>query len=273
VTELRWILAAACAVLLLGIVWWGRRRSAQAPGRSELREPTVNTAEAVAAEPREFGPATRDRRASPLEPLSIKTAQFEEFELDTKPMIPTLRPVDAIPSEARGASAAATAAAAPTTAAPADSSPRAVAPAARVGAADEPAPAAEMKRIVTLRISALKDAPWNGVDLMTALEDHGLAHGRYQVFHRKHADGRTMFCAASLVEPGSFDLALMPRQEFRGVSLFAILPGPLPPAQTFDAMLGAAEELALALNGVVQDAAGQPLTPERTAALRLEVDG
>ena len=31
--------------------------------------------------------------------------------------------------------------------------------------------------------------------------------GRYQVFHRKHVDGRSMFCVASLIEPGTFDVA------------------------------------------------------------------
>ncbi len=50
---------------------------------------------------------------------------------------------------------------------------------------------------------------------MAALELHGLAFGRYQVFHRKHSDGRSLFCVASLIEPGTFDLA---RDAGRGVS-------------------------------------------------------
>ena len=48
-----------------------------------------------------------------------------------------------------------------------------------------------------------------GPQLMAALELHGLAFGRYQVFHRKHVDGRSLFCVASLIEPGTFDIAAM----------------------------------------------------------------
>ena len=51
--------------------------------------------------------------------------------------------------------------------------------------------------------------------LMAALELHGLAYGRYQVFHRKHVDGRSLFCVASLIEPGTFDVARMASEEFR----------------------------------------------------------
>ncbi len=41
VAEFRWILLGLSLVLLLGIWWWGTRRSAQAPGKSELRETTA----------------------------------------------------------------------------------------------------------------------------------------------------------------------------------------------------------------------------------------
>ncbi len=67
---------------------------------------------------------------------------------------------------------------------------------------------------------------------------HGLAYGRYQVFHRRHVDGRSLFCVASLVEPGTFDVARMATEEFRGVTLFAVLPGPVEPLLTFDELLG-----------------------------------
>ena len=106
---------------------------------------------------------------------------------------------------------------------------------------------------------------------MAALELHGLAYGRYQVFHRKHSDGRSLFCVASLIEPGTFDLARMAEEEFRGVTLFAVLPGPLEPLQTVDALLATARELAGDLPGTVQDAKGMPLSPQRAAALREDV--
>ena len=122
-----------------------------------------------------------------------------------------------------------------------------------------------------MRVSAAGDSLWPGRQLAAVFESIGLTHGRYQVFHRRHPDGRTLFCVASLVEPGTFDPARMPAEEYRGVSLFAVLPGPIPPLQTLDLMLGTAHDMAQALSGVVQDGKGQPLTLQRASALREDV--
>jgi cell division protein ZipA len=91
------------------------------------------------------------------------------------------------------------------------------------------------------------------------------------VFHRKHSDGRTQFCAASLVEPGTFSLESMPHQGFRGLTLFAVLPGPVEPLRTLDALLDTAGALAQTLDGTLQDSDGLPLTLERVAELHEEV--
>ncbi|MDE2347137.1 MAG: cell division protein ZipA C-terminal FtsZ-binding domain-containing protein, partial [Gammaproteobacteria bacterium] len=131
--------------------------------------------------------------------------------------------------------------------------------------------ASERQKIITLRIVALGDARWSGQKLLDAFEMQGLAFGRYQVFHRNHADGRSLFCVASLVEPGTFDLERMPDQEFRGLSCFAVLPGPLEPLQTYEALIATARRLAESLTGMVQDGRGLPLSPQRAASLRDEV--
>jgi cell division protein ZipA len=171
----------------------------------------------------------------------------------------------------------------------AEAAPLAASTASRVelrhGSAEEPSgadkapPAApaqspnvsETQRIVTVRVCAAGDSRWTGTELMAALEAHGLAHGRYKVFHRKHSDGRTLFCAASLVEPGTFDIEKMPGEEFRGLSLFAVLPGPADPLQTIDALIATAADLAETLHGDVQDSRGVPLTAQRAEALREDV--
>ena len=129
---------------------------------------------------------------------------------------------------------------------------------------------AERQRIVSVRVAAGEEM-WQGADLLTVLEDLGLAHGRYQVFHRKHSDGRTLFCAASLVEPGTFDLAAMPEEEYRGLTLFAVLPGPADPLQTIDAMIVTAQDIAQALHGTVQISKGVPLSAQDVATLREDV--
>jgi cell division protein ZipA len=137
--------------------------------------------------------------------------------------------------------------------------------------AERTANASPKQKIVTLRVCAAGDSRWPGTTLMAALEAQGLAFGRYQVYHRNHADGRSMFCVASLVEPGSFEPARMAEQEFRGITAFAVLPGPAPPLHTVDALLATAHGLAESLSGQLQDAGGTPLSVQSATVLREEV--
>jgi cell division protein ZipA len=326
--QLRWILAGLGAIAIAAIWWWSTRRSTQAPGNSELRESTVMPLQGLAtaadgpergsgerppprdhAELRDRTEARYERAVSPLEPLSIRTADFERVPILDLPMTEN-RPaehardeeVDYIESSMSGLSGdpdhsidvdidfggdeqpAANERAAP---APSVPPPRA-APASPSQAplnltsgtensdrmaAVEPAAAnlSEQQKIVTLRICAVGDERWSGRDLMSALEGHGLAFGRYQVYHRKHADGQSIFYVASLIEPGTFDASHMAEEDFRGVSMFAVLPGPIEPLQAVDALLATARELARELSGTVQDAKGMPFSPQRIATLREDV--
>ena len=347
-TELRLILLALSLVLLAGIWWWGARKSTQAPGKSELREPSMSEPprrEAVvetvvdldltpvAAE--EPATPTRDWGVPPFEPLSIRTTEYDRVPVLDGPMMvqadslsainsaPAMKPMRASdapmltptpasivePMEALETSAqevapeiapeitpagtpetaaptSATTASPPFPAPPLSPAPpaRPASPAAarvptlvaensdRIAVAPTRVPnASEQQKIVSIRVCAPGEGRWPGTALLAALESHGLAYGRYQVFHRKHIDGRSLFCVASLVEPGSFDVAHMATDEFRGVTLFAVLPGPVEPLLTVDELLSAARGLAQDLSGMVQDAKGVPLSPQRAAALRDDV--
>jgi cell division protein ZipA len=288
--ELRWILAGVGVVAIAAIWWWSSRRSGQAPGQAELRESSVVPLQSVAAaevrdtpsEPRER-PPIRDRSISPLEPLSIHTSDFEPVldlptvDIDLPHEVGSLEEEDYIESSLSELDADAEDAAgpvredAPTAAEPAAWEPPLSAAAAPAQAPLDLPPAAERQKIVTLRVCAVGDGRWSGRDLTSALEGHGLAYGRYQVYHRKHVDGRSIFCVASLIEPGTFDAANMADEEFRGVSMFAVLPGPLEPLQAIDALLNTARELARDLSGTVQDGNGMPFSPQRIAALREDV--
>jgi cell division protein ZipA len=276
--ELRWILLGLSLPLLAGIWWWTARRAGQAPGNAELRESTPPL------DPRHAGAGDDDMRAEPeprdwgvppFEPLNIHTADFDHVPvLDGPMMVDT----DSAPAPAPVPAAAARAAV-PRPAASMRTLPSITVPLAEHGdraAAVTPPPSApeaasESQRIVTIRVCTVGETRWTGTQLMTALELHGLAFGRYQVFHRKHVDGRSLFCVASLIEPGTFDPTEMPDQEFRGVTLFAVLPGPLQPLETMDELLGTARGLAEELSGMVQDSKGIPLSPQRAAALREDI--
>ena len=262
--ELRWILLALSVPLLAGIWWWTARRSGRIPGNAELRESMGKSPETLPAfDPRYADsddadsasrgvtpqPGSRDWGVSPLEPLSVHTAEFDEVPVLDGPMM-----VHADPAPTMQPRAEAPPPGLPTPA------PNATAP-----------QTSDLQRIVTIRVCAVGETRWNGTRLMAALETHGLAFGRYQVFHRKHADGRSLFCVASLIEPGTFDVVEMADQEFRGITLFAVLPGPMQPLETVDELLGTARGLAEELSGMVQDGKGMPMSPQRAAALREDI--
>jgi len=286
--ELRWILLGLSLLLLGGIWWWGARRSAQAPGNPELREltpssepqrhdPVVDNLDSERAPALE--PKTHEWGVPPLEPLSIRTGDYDRVPVLDGPMMVN---GDAAPSlMSRAPQATAPQATAPQATAPQATTPQIMAaPSGRVPTlSPEPidrsavAPAhapnsSQQQRIITVRVCAAGEERWPGATLLAALESHGLAYGRY---HRRHVDGRSLFCVASLVEPGTFDLTQMANEEFRGITLFAVLPGPVDPILTTDQLLAAARGLAQELAGMVQDAKGMPLSPQRAAALREDV--
>ncbi len=237
---------------------------------------------------------SRDWGVPPLEPLSIRTADFdsvpdvdrpmmiqvdsmdETFDLSTSPPELSAEIEEPEPVLSPAPSRVPPPPPTPLQPPPILEPPPKVRPntenADRQGAASPQAPnASEKQKIVTLRVCAVGDARWAGANLMATLEGHGLAFGRYQVYHRKHNDGRSIFCVASLIEPGTFDISSMANDEFRGVSMFAVLPGPLDPLQTVDALLATARDLARELSGTVQDGRGMPFSPQRVTALREDV--
>jgi cell division protein ZipA len=279
--ELRWILLGLSVLLLAVIWWWSARRSAQSPGNPELREPTPpldpryanSDDEDMRAQPR-----PRDWGVPPFEPLSIRTAEFDHVPVFAGPILINADPAplpdtdaSSVPITASDVVAAPLAPAAPEPVAASAVAPRPAPPAGPISVSAADRNAAELQRIVTIRVCAVGEGRWSGVQLMAALEQHGLAFGRYQVFHRKHADGRSLFCVASLVEPGTFDLAEMTDQEFRGVTMFAVLPGPTAPLETLDELIATARGLAQELSGMVQDNKGMPFSPQRAAAVREEI--
>ena len=211
-------------------------------------------------------PKSRDWGVPPFEPLNIRTAEFDQVPVLAGPILINAEPAPFSDPDPKSLPIMASAPTLTPTPSPAPSP--APAPAA---AGLAPRNAAEEQKIVTIRVCAVGEARWSGAQLMAALGRHGLAFGRYQVFHRKHADGRSLFCVASLVEPGTFDIAAMADQEFRGVTLFAVMPGPTAPLETLDELVTTARGLAEDLSGMVQDSKGMPLSPQRAAALAAEI--
>ena len=112
-----------------------------------------------------------------------------------------------------------------------------------------------------------------GDDLILNLRGAGMRHGRFGIFHRYAGDDekKVIFSAASLVEPGSFDLENVKDQKIPGISLFMVLPGPLDGCQAFDLMMETGRSLTKALHAELLDESGSTLSIQRERYLREEI--
>ncbi len=164
---------------------------------------------------------------------------------------------------------------------------RAAVPAQRIEPDLDPSPAPVVEsaplmvlpeKIVTIRLLCRDKRGFPGDDLVLALRENGLRHGRFGIFHHYIGDAVEsdpgvvpVFSVASLIEPGSFDLTRLRNDVFPGVSLFLGLPGPLESVAAFDAMVAAARALAGQLGGDLVDEQGSTLSIQRERYLREEV--
>ena len=141
---------------------------------------------------------------------------------------------------------------------------------------EDDAPAATegvQQKIVTLRLVARDGGAFRGDELVLSLRGLGMRHGKFGIFHRYDGSNEenTVFSAASLVEPGSFDMTNIKEQELPGISLFLILPGPIEGAESFDMMMAAARAVAQALDGELLDESGSTLSIQRERYMREEI--
>lgn len=243
--QLRWTLLLLGILFLAGLAWWELRKSRRGerrelPGGAALaREPTLGLPEIRPREPARDLPVI-EIEESGAEPQALEPSGPMELVRQIEPSAAPA--VAAVPVEHLDAVP-----------------PRTV----RV----EWPPEAE-RRLVGVRMVAALGERYPGRQLRLALAAAGFVHGRFGIFHFPAPDGRAAFSVASLTKPGNFELHAMDGQRYAGLSLFAVLPGPLPPAQTIDLILHTARELTERLGGALQDDRGQPLSPARAAELR-----
>ena len=129
------------------------------------------------------------------------------------------------------------------------------------------------QKIVTVRIVAREKRSFAGDELVLSMRGIGLRHGKFGIFHRLDGsdESKTVFSAASLIEPGSFDLQNIQEQEIPGISLFLVLPGPIDSVEAFDMMMAAARTLTQSLDGELLDESGSSLSIQRERYLREEI--
>jgi cell division protein ZipA len=298
-SELRWWLLSLGVLFFAGLALWEVRRPRQArrrdapPEPTRPREPTLQLPEMHALEslasrklpvvelpedtggfpvleaaPPETGgepPASRAEadaalaaaqfEVPPAEPHASGGHSIESRDAEQQP-------AEAQPDEARtGATASA--------AHPRDLLPEL--PAAAAPLVEWPPD--DQRRVVALRLVAPLPERFAGRSLRQALAAEGFVLGRFDIFHKPDEARRAILSAASLTRPGTFDADTMDSQHFGGLSLFAVLPGPMSPPQAFEELVTTARNLNERLCGVLQDEAGTPLTPARIASLRERMSG
>jgi cell division protein ZipA len=252
----------------------------RAEGGRSRHEPAVSAEPPVVTARIDEGPrAPSLRPAAPApgaaSPSSAPTMPATEARTATRSATPGA-PANVPPSRPAVAPAP-PASRAPAPSASASSGAEARRPAARTAPAPErreerPAePPSTLQKIVALRLVGADGARIEGARLRGALEAEGMRFGKYSIFHRQRADGRALYSVASLLEPGSFDIDRMDSEVYPGISLFAVFPGPLDAAETFDEMLATTRRLADRLDVVPQDERGGPLSAPRALGIREEL--
>lgn len=146
-------------------------------------------------------------------------------------------------------------------------------------AAGKPAPPAETaqvtpaaRKVFAVRLMSRDPLGFRGEGLVLSMRELGLRHGRYGIFHHlDDADDEPRYSVASLVEPGSFDLANLKSNRYPGISLFMTVPGPDDDVENFDTMMAGARKLAEKLDADLLDEQGSTLSLQRERYMREEV--
>jgi cell division protein ZipA len=237
--ELRWILLGLGVLFWVALWWWETRRQHQASGSELGRLPDRLVEPVIIADPQP-APSAPPQPEPELVAEAVATDVIDP--VDTIPILtdalariePILGDTEIVRPEPR-----------------------------RIEPPEE--------KIVTLRLAAPPLERFEGRRLVEALRSAGLQHGKFSIFHRTTPEGATVFSAASLVEPGTFDLERIDGRRFPGVTLFAVLPGPLEATSLVEEMIVAGKRLAEELHGVLQDERGAALNAQRLSDLRADV--
>lgn len=128
----------------------------------------------------------------------------------------------------------------------------------------------ERRKILSVRLAASPHRI-EGARLLEVLQSEDLQLGKYEIFHRMHQDGSSIFSIASMVEPGTFNPETMAGTQYPGITLFAQLPASVPGMHALNEMIACARRLQQSLGGTLQDDRGVPLTVHRIEKLRQEI--
>lgn len=178
------------------------------------------------------------------------------------------------PTQHVPAPAAATPAPAPAPAAPrpaAAARPSTARPARRTEPPREPP---SLLEVIVVHLIAPRGQRFDGRELLQALLENGMRFGEMNIFHcHRNENGRDVlqFSMANAVEPGTFDIDQMDREQFAGTTFFLKLPGPGRPLAALERMLDTVRALAEQLGAELKDEQRSVLTPQTMEHMRQRV--
>lgn len=132
----------------------------------------------------------------------------------------------------------------------------------------------DFDKIVSLFVAARAGEQLRGEDIVVAAEKTGLVFGHMNVFHRLvegHPERGPIFSMASIMKPGSFDMANIRAMETPAIAFFLTLPAPLTALDAWEKMLPTVQRMAELLDGLVLDDSRNPLGRQRIAHIRDEL--
>ncbi|MCK0538430.1 cell division protein ZipA [Alcanivorax quisquiliarum] len=231
----------------------------------------------VRAEARDTVRATQqalfDEESLPDQPLTPRGPDADLAENEAE--LPRMRaerelPADAAPAPASPTPAPATPRPAPVARTPAPRAARRAEP-ARAEPTREPPPLLE---VIVVHLIAPRGQRFDGRELLQALLENGMRFGEMNIFHcHRNEGGREVlqFSMANAVEPGTFDIDQMDREQFAGITFFLKLPGPGRPLAALERMLDTVRALAEQLGGELKDEQRSVLTPQTMEHMRQRV--
>ncbi|KQH74842.1 cell division protein ZipA [Xylella fastidiosa] len=135
-------------------------------------------------------------------------------------------------------------------------------------------PTNHFDKIILLFVAAKAEHTLRGEDIVVAAEKTGMIFGYMNVFHRLvegYPERGPIFSMASILKPGSFDMANIREMQIPAISFFLTLPAPMTALDAWEKMLPTVQRMAELLDGVVLDESRNALGRQRIAHIRDEL--
>ncbi|MFK8029463.1 MAG: cell division protein ZipA [Gammaproteobacteria bacterium] len=251
--ELRWILLGVGLVLLVLIYFFSRRSTRDdsdlLPPTSSRQEPSLTSDEELSALP-ESSRLSDAEYSGDVDDV-IGASSSSRFAPAEEPLV-TASSDDAVATSGSEASPAV-----------------------------EPSPDSVVtevpEKVIALHLMPKSGRMFDGLAFIGAVQAEGLAFGRFDIFHR-YADpdavgdsSPSQFSLANMIKPGTFNLRDIDSQQFKGASLFLVLPGPEDAVAAFADMVATGRRLAATLDGQLLDAQGTALSRQSASHLREDI--